>query len=391
MHEVYLDNNSTTKLLPEVCEAVIAAAQGDASNPSSSQPSGDRARAVLRDSRAALAELIGCDPGSLYFTSGGTEANSWVLQALARREVATANRILTSPIEHASILRTCDALADIGVTVDLLPADVCGRVNVVDLAASLQRPTTLVSIQWANNETGVVQPIQAIAEECRRRGVLFHTDAAQAVGKLPIDLHELPADFLTLTAHKWHGPAGVGALYVRSPRRFGPLFFGGGQEAGLRPGTENILGIAGMGCAARLRSARLAEVSAAMQRLRDEFEQQLLQRIPSAVINGGGADRICNTSNVLFAGIDGEAMVAQLGLEGISCSQGSACESMRPEPSRVLRAMGLSEEDAYASIRFSFSELNSNLDVDVAVETIGRVHELIAARSRSLARQRSEV
>lgn len=390
MTRVYLDNNSTTRMLPEVQEAIALMARMGASNPSSSQSSGDASRRSLRQSRAAVAHLIGCDPENVFFTSSGTEANNWVLQAAFHKSHSRNCRIVTSPIEHSSILRTCEALENLGATVDYLPVNDAGRVDTGALKELLGDPVTLVSVQWVNNETGVIQPIKLIAEECSRRGIPFHTDAAQAVGKLPIDLREMPADYLTLTAHKWHGPAGIGAVFARNHRGMAPLLFGGGQEQGLRPGTENMLGIAGMGRAAELRSSRMPDVCEHMRRLRDEFERQLRQEIPGLRINGELANRICNTSNVLFPDVDGQAMVAQLDLKGIACSQGSACESMRPEPSHVLRAMGLSEDEAYACIRFSFSELNSQAEVSDAVRAICEVYHTLTGLSRELTRDKIE-
>ncbi|MCH8135316.1 MAG: aminotransferase class V-fold PLP-dependent enzyme, partial [Proteobacteria bacterium] len=225
----------------------------------------------------------------------------------------------------------------------------------------------LVSIQWVNSETGVINPVEEIGQLCRDAGVLFHTDAAQAVGKLEIDVHDLPIDFLTFTAHKFHGPTGIGILYAMNRNKVAPLIHGGDQEGGLRAGTENLAGIVGTGVAAEIRRKRLTEIQSSLREIRELFENSLIDAFPWIEINGGGQKRVCNTSNMHFCGIDGQALVAQLDVIGIQCSQSSACTNLRPEPSYVLRAMGLTEEEAYASVRFSFGEQNTADEIQAAV------------------------
>lgn len=352
--EIYLDNNASTRPAPSVIETMVAAL-GDTANASSAHQAGERARALVEEARVWTAELVGASPEQVTFTSGGTESNSTVLLGLLRRW--QARRLVTSTVEHASVLRAADALADAGFEVVALPVNRAGQIDIAQLEEALATPTDLVSIQWVNNETGVIQPIAQIAAICRAARVPFHTDAAQAAGKTPVSFDSLGGDFLTLTFHKFGGPQGCGAIVSRSPRGMQPLLAGGDQERGLRPGTENVAAIAGAGEAARLRMAAISEIVPALTDIRDTFEGHLTHLIPGIVINGSPSPRVCNTSNVLFGGVDGQALVARLDAIGVRCSQTSACHNQRPEPSHVLRAMGLSERDAYSSVRFSFADL----------------------------------
>ena len=347
----------------------MAVVLGDAfGNPSSAHEAGNRGRENLRIARDAVATLIGVASGQLIFTGSGTEANAMVLASAAARRITA--RLVTTNTEHSSILKTCEHMISQESEVVFLPVNADGVIDLDQLDAAVTPDTDLVSLQWVNNETGVVQPVQQALEICQQKGVPFHTDAAQAVGKIPIDLAQLPVDFLTLTAHKFHGPQGVGAAYVNSSRRLQPLFFGGDQEHGLRAGTENVPGIVGMGKAAELRQHRFATVVKHVSQLRNEFEKRICELLPDVRINGQAASRVCNTSNLLFVGIDGQALVAHLDQDGIRCSQSSACTNQRPEPSYVLRAMGLSEEEAFASVRFGFSEENTGEEIDFVVERV---------------------
>lgn len=385
MQDCYLDNNATTKVLPEVRQAVEEAMAVGFGNPSSSHAAGDRSRAFVLRSRDALAALIGAEPESIIFTSGGTEANNMILRSVPLGRNGTAS-IVTTAVEHSSILRTCEYLESQGVRVTYLPVDKAGLIDLSELEAAVVPGTCLVSVQWVNNETGVVQAVGEIAGICRTRSVPFHTDAAQAVGKLGIEVKRLPIDFLSLAAHKFHGPQGVGAVYARSRRLLRPLLFGGDQEAGLRAGTENLPGIVGMGKAAEMRRSRLERIQAMLRQLRDRFEERVFHLVPESFVNGAAARRVCNTSNLRFPGVDGQALVARLDLEGFRCSQGSACTSRRPEPSYVLRAMGLSEEDAYSSVRFSFSEENTVAEADGAAEAVARLCRELRAMSARIQR-----
>jgi cysteine desulfurase len=264
-----------------------------------------------------------------------------------------------------------------GVEVIYLSVDRDGRLSPSELDAAITPRTSLVSVQWVNNETGVIQPVEEISEICQKHGVLFHSDAAQAVGKVNIDLSALPVDFLSLSGHKFHGPQGVGALHVRNQKLLSPIIFGGPQEGGLRPGTENLPGIVGIGKAAEIRHERLDQTLAKLRALRDQFEQQVFEKVPGVEINGDHENRVCNTTNILFRDVDGQALVARLDMKGIRCSQSSACTNMHPEPSYVLRAMGFSEKRAYSSVRFSFSEQNSEEEVEYAVTHLAEICKLL--------------
>jgi cysteine desulfurase len=368
IQEIFLDNNATTQPLACVREAVLDALGNGFGNPSSANSFGMRARTQITQARRSLADILKASEEQVLFTSGATEANNWVLNHAVL--IQPGGRIVTSAVEHSSVLRTVDCLEQQGVEVVRLPVDSVGLVKMDDLSAAVTSDTALVSIQWVNNETGVQQPIEEIQAHCQRSGVLFHSDAAQAVGKVSVDLQRTPVDFLSLTAHKFHGPQGVGALICRRPRSVIPQLHGGSQEFGLRAGTENVPGIVGAGAAAELRFRQFLAVTAKLQSLRDRFETKVLASVPDVHVNGSVSSRVCNTTNLCFEGVDGDALVARLDQQGVQCSQSSACTSQRPEPSYVLRAMGLSEEQAWSSLRFSFSELNTEAEVDSAVEVL---------------------
>ena len=383
MREVYLDNNATTRPLPEVREAMMRVLGEDFGNPSSAHSAGDRVRGAMVVAREAVAMLVGAEADQIVFMGSGTEANNTVFYSVVQRAPTEKRvRIVTTTVEHSSIVKMCDYLGARGVEVVSVPVDRCGQLVWEALDEAVTPDTDLVSVQWVNNETGAILPVERIAQLCQSRGVLFHTDAAQAVGKLPISVTESPVDFLTFTAHKFHGPQGVGALYVRSSKELLPLLWGGSQEGGLRPGTENVPGIIGMGTAAQVRLDRSKDVQVLMASLRDDFEQSVITKIPDVEINSDPDVRVCNTTNLLFRDVDGQALVARLDQDGVRCSQSSACTNQRPEPSYVLRAMGLSESEAYASIRFSFSEFNTVEDVDEAVVHLARLCEQLRRFSR---------
>jgi len=369
--EIYLDNNATTRPLPAVKKAVLEAFENYFGNPSSAHSLGERVRKEISSARDSVASLIGGDPSRLIFTSGGTEANNLVLSSFTKG-ATSKTKIITSKVEHSSILVMCDHLEYLGFEIIRLPVDSAGLVSVEELKAELKSEVALVSIQWANNETGVVQPINAIGKICRASQVPFHSDAAQAVGKLRIRIPEVPVDFLTLTGHKFHAPQGVGALYSSKHYTICPMLFGGTQENEFRPGTENVSGIIGMGSAAKERNEYLSKHIEMLRNLRDQFEKKVLDLVPNTTINGEQVDRICNTSNLFFEGVDGQALVARLDQEGIYCSQTSACTNQRPESSYVLQAMGLSEDEAFSSVRFSFSIENTFEEIEVAASKIAR-------------------
>ena len=375
--EIYLDNNATTQPLPQVRAAVLNAMGGAFGNPSSSHAAGGRARSQLHNARSSLASLLGCESTSVVFTSGATEANNTVIRSFS----GPGKRIVSTAVEHSSVFAALDRMEREGTEVVLLPVGRSGLVDPDDLREAIAEKTALVSIQWVNSETGVVQPVEEFGRICSEAGVPFHTDAAQAVGKLPVNLRELPVDFASIAGHKFHAPPGTGAMYLRGSAGLRGLLDGGDQESGLRAGTENVPGIAGMGCAAGIRAGSLPETITWLGRLRDLFESEVKDRCPGVSVNGACALRVCNTANLLFDGVDGQALVARLDQRGVRCSQSSACTNHRPEPSHVLRAMGLSEEEAYASVRFSMSVLNTEEEVAAAAAAVAEVVAAIRAFS----------
>lgn len=374
--EIYLDNNATTQPLPEVVRLVAEIMSTGYGNPSSVHRAGERGRQLLRKARQQVADAVGGDTEHVVFTSGATEANNLVLQCL-RGRAFDGFRLVTSAVEHSSVLETARQLRREGHDVVIVPVDSRGLVRLEEVASAIKPGRTLVSVQWANNETGVVQPIEEIARIVHETGSLLHTDAVQAVGKVSVDVSGLPIDFLTLSGHKVHGPVGVGALVGPGLARVASLVFGGSQERGVRPGTENVPAIAGLGLALELRTQRWATAVDSTRRLRDRFETALVERGLASAINGAAASRLPNTSNLRFAGVDGEALTLRLDQLGVRCSQSSACTNQKPEPSYVLRAMGLSEGEAYASIRFGFSEFNTDQEIDQALDLISEVHSLL--------------
>ena len=377
LREIYLDNNATTRALPEVLEAVARAMRDGCGNPSSVHAAGACARAQLWKARAQVAAAVVADPGSILFTSGASESNNLVVQSLLAGPIR-GYRLVTSVVEHSSILTAAEALEGFGCDVVILPVDTDGLIDEDAVADAIVPGRTLVSVQWANNETGVIQPIPRLVERAHALGALFHTDAVQAVGKLPIDLSAVPVDFLSLSAHKTHGPLGVGALFASERSLLRPLVFGGSQEDSLRPGTENVPGIVGFGVALALRHDRFGAVATATKAMRDAFELGLVRKGLVRMVNGSRAARLPGTSNVHFLDMDGEALTIRLDQMGVRCSQSSACTNQHPEPSYVLRAMGLMESEAYASVRFGFSELNTMADVEDAIEAIASVHASLA-------------
>ena len=369
--EIYLDNNATNRPLEEVCDAMVGVLRDGFGNPSSSHAAGDRGRDYLRNSRHFVAELVGADADRIVFTSSGTEANNMVLLSAVTRACSHRCRVVTTDTEHSSILKMVEHLQAQGVEVVMVPVGRKGLVDLDRLNSEITPETSLVSVQWVNNETGVIQPIESIGEICRSRSVPFHTDACQAVGKLSMHTDRMPIDLMTLTAHKFHGPQGVGAVYARDPGWLVPVFHGGPQENELRAGTENLPGIVGFGKAAETRALHFEAIVSKLARLRDQLQELVLRLVPDVTVNGDSLDRVCNTTNLFFHNVDGQALVARLDQKGIRCSQSSACTNQRPEPSYVLRAMGLSEEEAYSSVRFSFSGFNTEEEiVAVAIRDI---------------------
>lgn len=370
---IYLDNNATSPPLPEVVDLVASLMSSGLGNPSSHHRAGRAARDVMRRARLQVASFVGVAEDDVVFTSGATEANNLVLSSLLAGSLA-GFRLVTSAVEHSSVLQSAAHLESRGVPVSYLPVDQDGLVDPAELAERILPGRTLVSVQWANNETGVLQPVRELAVTAKAQGALFHTDAVQAIGKVPVDLTDIPVDLLSLSGHKLHGPVGVGALVGPGLTAVTPAFLGGSQERSIRPGTENVPGMAGLGLALELRSKVFDEVARHTGVLRDRFEDRLRDLGLVDRINGGGVQRLPNTSSVTFQDVDGEALVLRLDQAGVICSQSSACTSGRPEPSYVLRQLGLSEREAYGTIRFGFSQLNRVSEIDHAALIIKELH-----------------
>ena len=377
MHRVYLDNNATSPLLPEVFEAMRPYFFDKFGNASSIHQQGQQARAAVEHAREHVADLVNCRPAEIVFTSGGTEGDNLALFGM----LAPGDHVITSTVEHHAVLNACKRLEDTGSEVTYLPVDARGLVDPDDLRRAIRPNTKLISIIFANNETGVLQDVTAIGAIAAEADVYFHTDAVQAAGKVPIDVKEIRCDLLTMTAHKMHGPQGAGALFVRKGTVLQPLFYGGRHERSRRAGTENLPGIVGLGKAAEM--ARLAFSDGSVSRiatLRDRLETAILGSLDQVLLNGDGAPRVPNTANIVFECLEGEAMVIALDLKGLSVSTGAACSSGAIEPSHVLTAMGLSPDRARASIRFSLGKQNTAEDIDFALrlvpEVVARLREL---------------
>lgn len=373
---VYLDHNATTPIAPEVLEAMLPYFREEFGNPSSIHAFGQRAKAALYDAREEVAGAIGASPNEVLFTAGGTESdNLAILGVLEARQ--GRRHLITSAVEHHAVLHTMKALAKRGVPVTFLKVNRAGIVDPEELRAALTPETLLVSIMHANNETGVVQPIAELARLSHAAGAYFHADAVQSVGKIPVDVGELDVDLLSLSGHKIYGPKGTGALYVRRKVTMRPVFRGGGQERSRRPGTENLPGLVGLGCATRLAVAHQAEEAKRLQALRDRLEREVLARIPSSTVNGQGAARTPNTSSLSFDGVEGETLMIALDLKGCAVSTGAACSSGTVEPSHVLIAMGLKPEQVQGSIRVSLGRSTTEEEVSQFVEVLSPVVESI--------------
>jgi len=382
MRPVYLDNNATTRVDPAVVEAMIPFFTEQFGNPSSMHAFGARVGGAVKAARGKLASLIGAEfDHEVVFTSGGTESdNAAILSALEANPAR--NEVITSVVEHPAILALCEWLEKTGrAKVHYVPVDTKGRLDRDAYSAALSDKTAIVSFMWANNETGTLFPVTELADEAKTVGALFHTDAVQAVGKIPIDLKSTAIDMLSLSGHKLHGPKGIGALYVRKGTRFKSILKGGHQERGRRAGTENAPGIVGLGLAAELAAAHMADEATRVKGLRDRLEKGLLQRIGNAFVTGDPDARLPNTANVAFEFIEGEGILLLLNKEGIAASSGSACTSGSLEPSHVLRAMQVPYTAAHGAIRFSFSRDNTDGDVDRVLEVMPGIVERLRALS----------
>jgi cysteine desulfurase len=377
MRRVYLDNNATTPVLPEVFEAMRPYFAEHFGNASSIHHHGQETRAAVERARESVAALLGCRASEVVFTSGGTEADNLAISGLTR----AGDHVISSTIEHHAVLNSCKHLEAMGCEVTYVPVDGRGLVDPDDVRRALRSQTKLITIMMANNETGVLQPVEEIGKIAAEADVYFHADAVQAAGKVPIDVKLLACDLLSISGHKLHAPQGVGALYVRKGTMLQPMLYGGSHERSRRAGTENVPGIIGLGKAAELAREALERGDLArMSAMRDHIEQNILSEVEATGVNGEGAPRVPNTTNIHFDYIEGEALVIALDLKGLAVSTGAACSSGAIEPSHVLTAMGLPPEIARASLRFSLGKQNTPEDVDFAFDlvpqTVARLREL---------------
>ena len=365
MKNIYLDNNATTPLHPEVLEAMLPGLRENYGNPSSIHSFGRSARVQLDEAREKVARLINAQSSEVIFTSGGTEANNLALLGVAFKD--KGKKIITSKVEHPSVLNPCRQLEEQGMEVHYLDVDDLGRIDMDDLESQITESTALISLQHANSETGVLQDIKRISEIARNKGVLFHTDAVQSVAKMPFDLKDYPVDLLSISAHKFYGPKGVGALYLKkgTPALFSPVC-GGNQEKKRRGGTENVAGIMGFGKACELATEKMDEVSK-LACLRDYFLNRVCELIPRTELLGDKTNRLPNTLNLSFDGVEGDTLLIAMDMEGVAVSTGSACSSGTGLPSSVLRAMGIPDKRINSSIRFSLGCNISKLDLDLVV------------------------
>jgi cysteine desulfurase len=367
MDVVYLDNNATTKPAPEVVAAMLPYLNEFYGNPSSVHRFGQQARHAIDQARAQVADSVGCLDSEISFTGGGTEAiNAAIRGLLAAR--SPRNRIIISSVEHSATRELCQQLAKEGAQIVEIPVDEKGSLDRERFTESLTEEVALVSMMWANNETGAIFPVRWIAEICGSHKILFHCDATQAIGKIPVNLHELPCDAASFASHKFHGPKGVGAMYQRRGVRIRPLIIGGPQERNRRGGTENVPGIVGMGKAAELAKANLPQMARVAQQ-RDRLEKTILKTIEQTYINGG-AERVPNTSNIGFARLEAEAILLLLSEQGICASAGAACSSGSLEPSPVLKAMHIDDRIAHGAIRFSLSKFTTDEEIDRALAVL---------------------
>ena len=384
---IYFDYNATTPLSPEALAAVLAATRDQFGNASSVHHFGQQAKAAIDEARTNVANLIGADPSEVLFTSGGTEADNIAVRGAAEALEPTGKRhLVASPMEHEAVLNTLKALAKRGWRTTLLAADQTGILSTAMLRDALADDTALVSVMHANNEIGTIQPITELARAAHDRGALFHTDAVQSAGKIPVNVKTLGVDMLSMSAHKFYGPKGVGALWIRRGLRVLPLLTGGRQERSRRAGTENVTGIVGMGVAARIAAGKMADEGRRLAALRDRLEAGILLAVPGTAVNGSPEMRVPNTTNISFDRVEAESLLIALDLQGIAVSTGSACSSGTLEPSHVLKAMGFSAHRAQNSIRFSLGTSNTDAEIDRVIGVLPGIVDKLRSLTRMPAR-----
>ena len=372
MNRIYVDHNATTAVDPAVLDAMLPYFSAEFGNASSIHTPGQRARAAVETAREQVAALVNARPQEIIFTSGGTESDNHAIFGVAQAllPVRAGTHIITTTIEHEAVLNACQALETQGVAVTYLPVNRDGLIDLDDLRRALRPETVLITVMHANNELGVIQPLAEIGRIAAGADVYFHTDAVQSAGKIPVDVKALQLDLLSISGHKFYAPKGVGALFIKSGTRLRQLLYGGHHQRGFRPGTENVAGIVGLGKAAEIARLSLEKDAARVSHLRDTLERGILARVPDSRVNSANAARTPNTSNILFPGLEGEALVIALDLKGLACSTGAACSSGAVEPSHVLTAIGLTPSDARASIRFSLGRHTTESEIATALQLI---------------------
>jgi len=386
---VYFDYNATTPLSPEVIDATTAASRDLFGNASSVHHFGQQAKAAIDEARSAVAALINGDPSEIVFTSGGTESDNFAIRGAAEVVEATGRRhLIASAIEHEAVLNTLKALARRGWKTSLVGVDQSGIVTPDRVKDAISKETAVVSVMHANNEIGTIQPIAAIAAIAHEHGAIMHTDAVQSVAKIPVDVRALGVDLLSLSAHKFNGPKGVGVLWIKRGTRMLPILTGGKHERNRRAGTENVAAIVGLGVAARLAAGKLEKEAKRLAVLRDQLEKGILARVPGTVVNGEAQTRVPNTTNISFDRVEAESLLIALDLEGIAVSTGSACSSGTLEPSHVLRAMGLSTHRTQNSLRFSLGQFSTEAEVQQVLDVLPRLVEKLRSLTKSVAAAR---
>ena len=380
MKPIYMDNNATTRVAPEVVEAMVPYFSEYYGNPSSMHTFGGNVGGEIKAARARVANLLGALPEEIIFTSCGTESDSTAIYA-ALHSHPERKHIVTTRVEHPAVKNLVEHLGKNGYRTTFVPVDRQGRLDLDALYKSLSDDTAIVSVMWANNETGTIFPVEEIAREVRERGIVFHTDAVQAVGKIPTNMADSAIDMLSLSGHKLHAPKGVGVLYIRKGTKFAPFLMGGHQEDGRRAGTENTASIIGMGRAAQLAMETMQDENTRVKAMRDKLERELLSRVPMSMVNGDPENRLPNTTSIAFEYIEGEAILLLMDQHGICASSGSACTSGSLEPSHVLRAMGVPFTAAHGSIRFSLSIYNTEEEIDFIIDKMPPIIERLRQMS----------
>ena len=370
MQKIYFDHAATTAMHPQVVEAMLPYFTENFGNPSSIYEIARKNKQALDESRDKIAKLLGADPKEIYFTSGGTESDNWAIKGIAEAYKNKGNHIITSAIEHHAVLHTCEYLESQGYEVTYLPVNEYGQVDPQDVLKAIKDTTILITIMYANNEIGTIQPIEEIGKIAREKGIVFHTDAVQAVGHIPIDVKKANVDLLSLSGHKFHGPKGVGVLYIRKGVKIKPLLHGGAQERGRRGGTENVAGIVGLAKALELALENVEENNKKMTELRDYIIKEVTSRIDHVKLNGHPTDRLPNNINFTFDFIEVESLLLLLDMKGIYASSGSACTSGSLDPSHVLLAIGLPHEKAHGSLRITLGDENTKEEADYFLEVL---------------------